>query len=527
MAKDIMFSKNIREKLKNGVSTLHNAVRYTLGPKGRNVIISQSYGAPLIVNDGVTIAKAVDLKDHFENLGAKALVEASIKTNDLVGDGTTTAIILGATLILEGLKKIDEGTNPVDLRKGLNYYLPIIIDKIKSVSNPVKSKEDIYKVAYISSGDEVVSNLIADAYEKIGINGVITLEESQGLETTLSIVDGYSYDRGYLSSYMVTSNSKKIELENPYVLIINKKISTMNELVPFLEVCINNQKPLLLICDELDQEVLSALVINKVRGIVNVVATKSPSFGDKRINMLNDIALLTNATFVQNGIEDVINLDSNKLGNAKKIIISSNETLIISNNDNYKIKEKIASLKEELIICNSEYEKKELEKRISKLSGGIAVIKAGAKTELEIKEKMLLIEDAICSTKAAVLSGITEGGGKVFFEISKFLENNFTHYPNAKEIIIKTLRQPFFQLLENAGVCYESIKEQLNINMWFDASTSEVIEYKNAKIIDPAMVLISSVTNAISIASILLTTECGIVEIEENQKIDKIEEDLL
>ena len=526
MAKDIMFSSDIRNKIKKGVETVNNSVRFTLGPKGRNVIISQAYGAPLIVNDGVTIAKSIELKDKFEELGAKSLIEASIKTNDLVGDGTTSAIIVGANLVLEGIKKINDGVNPIEIRKGLNYYLPIIIEKIKKVSSPVKTKEDIYKIAYISSQDEIVSRLISDAYEKIGRNGVITLEESQGIETTLHIVDGYSYDRGYLSSYMV-NDEKSTELINPYVLILDKKVTSMNEIVAFLEVAIKDARPLLLICDELEQEVLSALVINKVRGIVNVVATKAPAFGNKRTKILSDIALLTNATFVRGELNEQITLENNRLGQAKKIIVTNSDTIIISNNNSNEINSRVENLKKELSTTTSEYEKEQLEERISKLSGGIAIIKVGAPTELEIKEKKLRIEDAICSTKAALSDGIIEGGGKVFYEISEYLNNNFNEYNYSKELIVNALKQPFYQLLENAGINKEEVLKKVDNEMWFDASEDEIVEYKKAGIIDPAKVAISVVVNSVSIASILLTTECGIVEIEENKKLEKIEDDLL
>lgn len=526
MAKDIMFSCDLRKKIQKGVEIVNNSVRFTLGPKGRNVIISQSYGAPLIVNDGVTIAKSIELKDQFEELGAKSLIEASIKTNDLVGDGTTSAIIVGAKLIKDGIDKINKGINPVEIRKGLNYYLKEIVNEIKKASSPVTTNEDIYKVAYISSQDELVSKLITDAYEKIGKSGVITLEESQGVETTLSVVDGYSYDRGYLSSYMA-NESGIAELINPYVLILDKKVTSMNELVPFLEVAIKDARPLLLICSELEQEVLSALVINKVRGIINVVATSSPAFGTKRTKILSDIALLTDATFIGSGLNEIPNLENNKLGTAKKIIISNSETIIISDINSNEIKSRVKELNEEVKNTKSDYEKEQLEQRISKLSGGIGIIKVGALTELEVKEKKLRIEDAICSTKAAISEGIIEGGGKVFFEISEKLNNDFEEYSVAKELLVNALKEPFYQLLENAGANKDEILSKVNKNMWYDASTDQVVEYKNAGIIDPTMVAISVITNAISIASILLTTECGIVDIKENIKEEKIEDDLL
>lgn len=525
MAKEIKFSNDIREKLLNGVRILNDSVRFTLGPKGRNVIISQEYGAPLIINDGVSIARTIELKDQFENMGAKSLVEASIKTNDLVGDGTTTAIIVGANLIINGMEKIKNGVNPVILRKGLNHYLPVITNYINDCSNDVKTTNDIYKVAMVSSGNETVSHLIASAYEQIGTSGVITLEESQGIETSLVVVDGYSYDRGFVSSYMANTEKQTAELLNPYVLIFDKKIISMNELVPFLEVSIKESKPILLICDDLEPEVLNALVINKLRGNLNIVCTKAPGFGQKRIDILEDIALLTNATFIRSGTGQTPNLENNKLGVAKKIVVSNNETIIITDTKEETIN-RINELKEKLKETIGEYDKEKLKTRISKLSGGIALIKVGATTELELKEKKFLIEDAICSTRAAISSGIIPGGGKVFYEISEILKDEkYDLYPDAKEVLIKTLKQPFYQIVENCGLDVNEIITKCNKNNWFDAGLEQVVDYSNMNIIDPTSVATSVISNAISIAGVLLTTECGIVDVTPKKEVN--EENLL
>mgnify|MGYP003302060719 CR=1 FL=1 len=521
MAKDIKFSNDIREKIACGVKTLNESVRYTLGPKGRNVIISEEYGMPLIINDGVSIARKIELKDQFENLGAKTLAEASIKTNDLVGDGTTSAIIVGSSLILNGFEKIKMGVNPVILRKGLNHYLSIIIDYINQNSQNIITNKDIYKVAYVSSASDEIATLITNAYEAIGKDGVITLEESQGIETSLVVVNGYSYDRGYLSSYMANSTNMQAELVNPYVLIIDHKITNMNELVPFLEVAIKENRALFIICEDIEQEVLSALVVNKLRGVLNVVCTKAPGFGQKKTSMLKDIALLTNSTFVSSPYQEISTLSNTLLGVAKKVIVSNNETIIMTDSKE-NIESRINELKEQLLVTTSEYDKDMLQKRISKLSGGIAIIKAGATTELELKEKKLLIEDAICATRAALSSGVIQGGGKIYYEISELLKDQaYNEYLDAKELLITALKQPFNQLVENTGLNLEDVLKQVNKNMWFDANQEKVVDFSNMNVIDPTSVATTVIKNAISVASILLTTECGIVEIAPKKEVNE------
>ena len=523
MAVEIKFAQDIRQKILKGVQTVNNAVSVTLGPKGRNVIISEDYGAPLIINDGVSIAKRIELKDKFENLGARTLIEASIKTNDLVGDGTTSAIILASSIINEGMTLIDQGANPVTLRKGLNYYLPIITKLIESKSQSITTNNDIYKVAYVSSTNEEVATLIAQAYEQIGDDSVITLEESQGIDTTLVTVKGYSYDRGYLSSYMLSNNAKEAELINPYILIIDQKINNMNELVPFLELAIKDNRAILVICEDIEQEVLSSLVVNKLRGVVNVVVTKAPGFGNKKTKMLEDIALLTDCIFVSSSYKEFPNLENTKLGSAKKVIVSSNETIIITDG-NDEVNNRIQNLKEELQSVTSQYDKEVLEKRISKLSGGIAIIRVGASTELELQEKKLLIEDAICATRCAKTSGIIPGGGKVFYEISEMLSNEkYQDFPEAKSLLINALKRPFYQLVENCGIKVSEVLPLVNDKMWFDANTEEVIDFTKMQVIDPTTVATTVIKNAISVASILLTTECGIVEVLEKKEVNEDE----
>ena len=521
MAKDIKFANDIREKIASGVKTLNESVRYTLGPKGRNVIIQEEYGMPLIINDGVSIAKKIELKDQFENLGAQTLAEASIKTNDLVGDGTTSAIIVSSSLILQGFEKIKMGVNPVVLRKGLNFYLSIIIDYINKNSQNIITNKDIYKVAYVSSASDEIATLITNAYDAIGKDGVITLEESQGIETSLVVVNGYSYDRGYLSSYMANNDNMQAELINPYVLIIDHKITNMNELVPFLEVAIKEKRSLFIICEEIEQEVLSALVVNKLRGVLNVVCTKAPGFGQKKESMLEDISLLTKATYISSPYQETSTLDNTKLGVAKKIIVSNNETIIMTDSKE-NIETHINKLKAELSHTTSEYDKDMLQKRISKLSGGIAIIKAGATTELELKEKKLLIEDAICATRAALSSGIIQGGGKIYYEISELLkEETYNEYLDSKELLINALKQPFFQLVENTGLNITDVLKQVNKKMWFDANQEKVVDFTSMNVIDPTSVAITVIRNAISVASILLTTECGIIDTTPKKEINE------
>lgn len=517
MAVDILNSKEARIKVAQGIKKLADSVRVTLGPKGRNVLIEQDFGAPLIINDGVTIAKNIELDDQFENLGASLLIEAASKTNDSAGDGTTTAIILAAEAILKGLEYIDQGINPVEIKEGFDYYLKKILDKLYSLSKSIDNLTDLSDVASLSSGSQEIGNLIADAYKEVGVTGEVSVEESRGLDTTLEIVKGYSYDRGYASSYMASNEEKKIaELENPHVLVTDKKINSMKELLPFLENSMQSGKPLLIVCDDIEQEVLSAIVMNKLRGVFNVVVTKAPSFGDRKLQLLSDIALITNATFISTTRGDELSTcELSVLGEAKKIVVSSNKTVII---DGVQEEEKIISyvegLKQAMNNESSTYEKDKYKERIARLLGGVALIKVGAPTEVELKDKKLRIEDALCATKAALVSGTIEGGGKVFYELSNTLKDD-SNYPVSRDILSTILKEPFYQIVKNTGCNISDIEPLINTHKWFDAKTKQLVDLREHGIIDPTSVEISAITNALSIAGIVLTTECAIIKKKE------------
>ena len=523
MANDLLFGTNARSKIAEGIKTLYDAVRVTLGPRGRNVIIEQDFGAPLIINDGVTIAKNIVLKDKYQNLGASLIIEAATKTNDFAGDGTTTAVILSSLSVLKGLEHIEKGINPVDIKEGFDYYLPIIIDKINSRSISVSSLQDINNIASLSSANKMIGRLIADAYEAVGVDGEITVEESRGLETSLEVVKGYSYDRGYASSYMANNEEKQIaELSNPNILITDKKIQSMKEIMPFLENAMTNGTPLLIICDDIEQEVLSAVVMNKLRGVFNVVITKAPSFGDRKIQILKDIAVVTGSKFISTTKGDELSKVSlDVLGSAQKVIVSQNNTIII---DGGGEKEDVISYIEGLkTLCENETSSYEIEKyktRIARLASGVAVIKVGAATEVELHDKKLRIEDALCACKAALKSGTIEGAGKVFYEIADELKD-FKEYTSSKEIIIYALKALFDQILENAGVNKSDIISKLDNNLWFDAKNKQIVNLRENGIIDPAGVSITSITNALSIASIVLTTECAIISKKEKQIVNE------
>ena len=530
MSNKLLFSSSAREKMTIGAKTLANAVKVTLGPKGRNVVIEQDFGSPLIVNDGVTIAKSITLEDKYENLGASILIEAATKTNDLVGDGTTTAILLTATLIEEGMKKLQSGANPVTLRNGLNFYLSHINQMIDEVSTPVKSSDDLEQIATISSGSKEIGKLIREAYQNVGQDGIITIEESQGLEDYLDVVKGYSFDRGFLSSYMANNETKnEAILDKPFVLVTDKKIISMQELLVYLEEAIKRSKPLFIICDDIEQEVLGALVVNKLRGVFNAVVVKAPSFGERKLKQLKDIATITGAQMVDSSIGmELSNNDTSNLGIAEKIIVSKDQTIIISNSeltDNINLYAK--SLQEELLNTTSEYDKEKLEERIAKILGGIAQIKIGAETEIVLKEKKLRIEDALNATKAAMKSGIIEGGGKVLYKLSNALKNieNAEPYQQAREILEIALQKPFIQICENAGVDYKDILQRVSGDLWYDALNNNMVDMKQVGIIDPASVEKSAIMSAVSISGIFLTTECAIIN--EDKKTTVNEENLL
>lgn len=529
MANIIRFNDDAKLRMAKGIKILKDAVKVTLGPKGRNVIIEQEFGAPIIVNDGVTIAKSIVLQDKFENLGASVLIEAASKTNDLVGDGTTTAIILASNLIEEGLNALSKGVNPVTLRNGLNYYLGHILEMIDSVSTLVKSSEDIKQVATISSQSTQIGQFISAAYEEVGPDGLVLVEESKGMDTYLDVVKGYSFDRGYLSLYMVNDKEKmQATLDNPYVLVTDKKIVNMQELLPHLEATMKNGKSLLIICDDMEPEVLSALVVNKLRGVFNVVVTKAPSFGDRKTKLLEDISVITGATFVDSQLGMNL-LDENIiLGSAQKIVVSKDQTIIVDGaGEKEAILKRAEQIKSDIMNTTSEYDVEKLQERLAKILGGVALIKVGANTEVELKELKLRVEDALNASKAAMKDGIIEGGGKVFFEISNKLRElkREPQYGIACDILSVVLKKPFEQIVENAGANYQQIVKEVNENYWFDASTSKLVRLKSAGIIDPTSVAKCAITSAISIASVFLTTECAIVKVNEETKLG--EEDIL
>ena len=529
MANIVKFNNEAKEKMAKGIKTLKEAVQVTLGPKGRNVIIEQEFGSPIIVNDGVTIAKSIILPDKFENLGASVVIEAASKTNDLVGDGTTTAIILASNLIEEGLKVLSQKFNPVTLRNGLNYFLDYILKEIDARSTLVKSSDDLKQVATISSQSKKIGEFISAAYDEVGPDGLVMVEESQSLETYLDVVKGYSFDRGYLSLYMANDKEKmQAVLDDPYVLITDKKINNMQELLPHLEKTMKNGKSLLIVCDDMEPEVLSAIVVNKLRGVFNVVVTKAPSFGDRKTKLLEDLSVITGATFVDSSIGMNLLDESIILGSAAKIIVSKDQTIVIDGSgDKDAIIARAEQIRTDFMNSSSEYDRERLRERLAKIVGGIALIKVGATTEVELKELKLRVEDALNATKAAMLDGIIEGGGKVFYEISQQLSKLQIdeEYVPARNILSLVLQKPFIQIVKNAGLDYLSILNNIEDDMWFDAATSKIVNLKEAGIIDPTSVAKSAITSAISIASVFLTTECAIVKSVEEKSFK--EEDLI
>lgn len=522
MANKVKFNNEAKKSMAKGIKTLYDAVRVTLGPKGRNVIIEQDFGTPLIINDGITIAKNIILEDKFENLGSSVLIQAASKTNDEVGDGTTTAIILANNIIEQGLKAIEKGINPVTLRNGLNYYLGYILDQIDKFSTPVNSSDDLKRVATLSSQSQEIGEFIASAYEEVGREGLVLIEESQGTNTYLDVVKGYSFDRGYLSMYMVNDKEKMIaSLENPYILLTDKKINNIQELLPHLEKSMKDGVPLFVICDDMEQEVLSTLVLNKLRGVFNVVVTKAPSFGQRKAKLFEDIEIITGSKFVDSSIGMNLNDSNVILGRAKKVIVSNDSTIIVDGaGEQEAILNHAEKIRNEIKTTASEYDRSVLNERLAKILGGVALIRIGARTEIELKELKLRAEDALNATKAAMKDGIIEGGGKVFYEISETLRSikRDPSYGIVCDILTDCLKKPFEQIVENAGENYLSIIKEVNNNYWFDASTCKLVRLKHAGIIDPTSVAKSAITSAISIASIFLTTECAIVKSDDNKE---------
>ena len=519
-SKEIKFSEDARRSLEKGVDTLANAVKVTLGPKGRNVVLDRKFGSPTITNDGVTIARDIDLEDPWENLGCQLVKEVAIRTNDVAGDGTTTATVLAQAMIKEGLKNVAAGANPMIMRHGIEKAVKAGTEEIKNISRIVDSKEAIAQVAAISADDPEIGTLIADAMDKVGRDGVITVEESQSVGTTLEVVEGMSFDRGYISPYMVT-NTEKMEavLEDPYILISDKKVSSINEILPVLEKVVQTGKPLLIIAEDVDGEALPTLVVNKLRGTFNCVAVKAPAFGDRRKAMLEDIAILTNGQMVSEDIGvKMENVTLDMLGKARQVVVNRNETIIVDGAGSEEaVKGRIAVIKKQAEETESEYDKEKLQERMAKLSGGVAVIQVGAATETELREKKHRIEDALAATKAAVEEGIVSGGGTALINIIGVIDALQADGDEMTGInlVKKALEEPLRQIANNAGkegsVVVEKVRNS-ETGIGYNALTNEYENMIKAGIIDPAKVTRSALQNAASIAAMVLTTEAVITE---------------
>ena len=515
MAKDIKFSADARSSMVRGVDILANTVKVTLGPKGRNVVLEKSFGSPLITNDGVTIAKEIELEDHFENMGAKLVSEVASKTNDIAGDGTTTATVLTQAIVREGIKNVTAGANPIGIRRGIEAAVATAVEALKSNSVPVSNKEAIAQVAAVSSRSEKVGEYISEAMEKVGNDGVITIEESKGMETELDVVEGMHFDRGYLSQYMVTDNEKMVaELDNPYILITDKKISNIQEILPLLENILKTNRPLLIVADDVDGEALPTLVLNKIRGTFNVVAVKAPGFGDRRKAMLEDIAILTGGTVITDDLGlELKDATIEALGQASKVTVDKDSTVIVEGSGNPEaIANRVAVIKSQIESSTSEFDREKLQERLAKLSGGVAVIKVGAATETELKEMKLRIEDALNATRAAVEEGIVSGGGTAYINVLDAVAGLELAGDEAtgRNIVLRALEEPVRQIALNAGFEGSIVIDRLKnseAGTGFNAATGEWVNMIEAGIIDPVKVTRSALQNAASVASLILTTE--------------------
>ena len=523
MAKDIKFSEDARAALLRGVDMLANTVKVTLGPKGRNVVLERAYGSPLITNDGVTIAKEIELEDHFENMGAKLVSEVASKTNDIAGDGTTTATVLTQAIVREGLKNVTAGANPVGVRRGIEIAAKEAIAGLAEISQIVDSKESIAQVAAVSSGSEEVGALIAEAMEKVGNDGVITIEESKGIETELDVVEGMQFDRGYLSQYMVTDNEKmEADLENPYILITDQKLSNVQDIVPLLEGIMQQNRPLLIIADDVDGEALPTLILNKIRGTLDVTAVKAPGFGDRRKGILEDIAILTGGTVITEELGlNLADTTVDQLGSASRVTVTKDDTVIVEGaGEKDMIDNRVALLRAQAEDTTSSFDKEKLQERIAKLAGGVAVIAVGAATETEVKERKLRIEDALNASRAAVEEGIISGGGTAYINILDKISEIEAEgdEETGVNIILRALEEPVRQIAKNAGVDGSVIIERLKNSekgIGFNASTGELVNMIEAGIIDPTKVTRSALQNAASVAALLLTTEAAVGTIPE------------
>lgn len=528
MAKDIKFGEDARKKLLNGVNKLADTVKVTLGPKGRNVVLDKSYGAPLITNDGVTIAKEIELEDKFENMGARLVKQVSEKTNDVAGDGTTTATVLAQSMIREGVKNVAAGGDPMAIKRGMDKGTEAAVEALKKISVPVNGKDDIARVASISANNEEIGNLIADAMEKVTTNGVITIEESKTSNTELNVVEGMQFDKGYVSPYMVTDTEKMIaDMDNPYILITDKKIDNIQEILPLLENVMKMSGKLVIICDDIEGEALSTLILNKLRGVLNVVAVKAPGYGDKRKEMLQDIAVLTGGEVITSDLGlELKDTEVSQLGRAKQVKVEKDKTIIVDGaGDKQQIADRVGQIKAQINEEKSDYEKEKLQERLAKLAGGVAVIGVGAATEVEMKDKKLRIEDALSATKAAVEEGIVAGGGTAYIniipEVAKVVESLEGDEKIGGRIILRALEEPVKQIAINAGlepaVILEKVKNEKE-GIGFDAKCEKYVDMKKAGIVDPTKVSRSAIQNAESVASMILTTESIVTDIPEKKE---------
>ena len=515
MSKEIKFSSDARSAMVRGVDILADTVKVTLGPKGRNVVLEKSFGSPLITNDGVTIAKEIELEDHFENMGAKLVSEVASKTNDIAGDGTTTATVLTQAIVREGIKNVTAGANPIGIRRGIETTVAAAVEALKNKAIPVANKEAIAQVAAVSSRSEKVGEYISEAMEKVGKDGVITIEESRGMETELEVVEGMQFDRGYLSQYMVTDSEKMVaDLENPYILITDKKISNIQEILPLLESILQSNRPLLIIADDVDGEALPTLVLNKIRGTFNVVAVKAPGFGDRRKAMLEDIAILTGGTVITEDLGlELKDATIEALGQAARVTVDKDSTVIVEGAGNPEaISHRVAVIKSQIETTTSEFDREKLQERLAKLSGGVAVIKVGAATETELKEMKLRIEDALNATRAAVEEGIVAGGGTALVNVIPAVADLELTGDEAtgRNIVLRALEEPVRQIAHNAGFEGSIVIDRLKnaeVGTGFNAATGEWVNMIDQGIIDPVKVSRSALQNAASVASLILTTE--------------------
>ncbi|MEG1527857.1 MAG: chaperonin GroEL [Clostridia bacterium] len=524
MAKQLKYGQEARQALESGVNQLADTVKITLGPKGRNVVLERKYGSPLITNDGVTIAKEIELDDPFENMGAQIIKEVSTKTNDVAGDGTTTAVVLAQAIIKEGSKNVAAGANPIILKKGISQAIDACVEKLKQISKPISGKTNIAQVASISAGDEEVGALIADAMEKVGNDGVITVEESKTMRTELSVVEGMQFDRGYASPYMATDLEKMVaSLDNPYILITDKKISVIADILPILEQIVKLGQKLLIIAEDVEGEALTTLILNKLRGSFVCVAVKAPGFGDRRKAMLEDIAILTGGTVITDELGlDLKSTTLDMLGRAKQVKVDKDNTIIVEGSGKVKaIKQRVEQIKAQMVACTSDYDKEKYQERLAKLAGGVAVINVGAATELEMKEKKLRIEDALNATRAAVEEGIVPGGGiallSALSDVEKLILTLSGDQKTGAEIIKHILHAPIMQIANNAGVegsiIVYNILQANKTNYGYDALNDKYVDMVDSGIIDPTKVVRSALQNAGSIASTLLTTESLVCDI--------------